>query len=82
MSDESDFVDEEGEPYPPLVRKLIMKVLGGASVGPEWQERLARLNEQLEPSVRACKAGRIPIHLESVLLELCETLESLDDELS
>ena len=44
MSDaESYFVDEEGEPYPPLVRKLIRKVLDGASVGTESKERLARL---------------------------------------
>ncbi len=83
MSDaESDLVDEEGEPYPPLVRTLIRKVLGGASVGTESQERLARLDEQLQDSVQECKAGSIPSNLESVLLEVWETLESLDNELS
>lgn len=59
-----------------------MKVLSGASAGPEAEERLARLNEQLEQSIQACKAGCVPINLESVLLEVCETLERLDDELS
>jgi hypothetical protein len=75
-------VDEEGDPYPPQVHELILKVLSGASAGPEWKERLARLNEQLEHSVQVCKTGCTPINLESVLLEVCEALESLDDELS
>ena len=77
-----DLVDEEGNPYPPLVRKLILKVLNGASPGPETHERLAWLNEQLEQCLHVCKAGSIPVNLESVLLEVWETLESLDDELS
>jgi len=61
---------------------LILEVLSGVSVGPEWEERLASLNAQLEHCIQVRKAGCIPIHLESLMLEVWESLESLDDELS
>ena len=74
-------VDEHGDPYPPLVQKLILKVLSGVPLEPEWEERLASLNAQIEHTLQVSKAGCIPIHLESLLLEVWEALESLDDEL-
>jgi hypothetical protein len=44
---------------------MIMKVFSGAPMGPESEERLAELNEQLEQRVQVSKAGCIRINLES-----------------
>ncbi len=77
---ESDLVDKQGEPYPPLIRKLMMQVLSGESL--EMKDRLARLNEELDHCIRVCESGRVPTNLESVLLKVWETVESLDETLS
>lgn len=46
-----------------------------------WRTMSIRYLEK-EHSIQVCKDGCTPINLESVLLEVCEALESLDDELS
>jgi hypothetical protein len=77
---ESYLFDEQGEPYPPLIRELIVRVLSGTRLSSVTCERLDRINEELEHCIRVCEARGTPINMEAVLLEVLETLQSTVDE--
>jgi hypothetical protein len=82
---ESEFLDEQGEPLPELIRVLIAKVLAAPPLGHagrELNEELAKLNDELEHLIRVCEVGCAPIHVDSVFLKLSEVLKRLDELLS